>query len=100
MSLLEKRAGLLFRLTAVAGAVFVVTIFALVAALLGDPEAPPAKFLNRHGTSLIVGEVGVILVLGLLAMTVDRIRTLQEIHRSDASRAVETMPSPSESHIP
>ena len=99
-SIPEKRAGLLFRLTAVVGAVFVITIFALVAAMLGDPEAPPAKFLNRHGTAIIIGEVGLILVIGLLAMTVDRIRILRGLARSDSPQSVETMPSSSESSTP
>ena len=51
---------------------FVVTIFALIAILFGDPAAPIAKLLDRYGMRLIVGEMCAILLAGTSAMTVDR----------------------------
>lgn len=48
------------------------TIFALVAILFGDPNAPAAKLLDKVGMQLIVGEMCAILIVGTLAMTVDR----------------------------
>ena len=66
-----------FLLTAVLAAIFVVTNLALVAAMLGDPLAPVAQLLDRHGTTLIVIEVAAILIAGLLALIVDRAQTLR-----------------------
>ena len=79
MSDSPERPNLFFRLTTLAGAAFVVTILSLVAALFGDPQAPPARFLNAHGTTVIGWEVAVILFLGLLAMTVDRRQILRQV---------------------
>ncbi len=64
--------NLFFRIAAALVLIFVVTIFALIAILFGDPAAPVAKFLDRYGMQLIVGEMIAILVVGALAMTIDR----------------------------
>jgi hypothetical protein len=74
--------NLFFRLTTFAGVVFVVTILSLVAATFGDPQAPPARFLNAHGTTLIGWEVAAILAIGLVAMALDRRQTLRQIRLS------------------
>ena len=55
-----------------------ITILALIAALLGDPAAPATKFLDQRGGTLIAIEVGGIIITGLLAMFVDRRRTLKQ----------------------
>lgn len=57
--------------------VFVITIFALIAILFGDPAAPVAKWLDQNGMRLIIGEMCAILVTGALAMTVDRREALR-----------------------
>ena len=67
-----------FRLAAVSGAAFAATIFALLALIVSDPRAPVARFMDRHGGTLIAWEVGATLVLGFLALAVDRVRTLRE----------------------
>ena len=72
-----------FRLVALAGALFVVTILALVAVPFGDPAAPVAQWLNRNGGVLIGAEVALILVLGFLAMLVDRRQTIRRTRRAD-----------------
>lgn len=72
-----------FPLTAILSAAFVVTILASVATMLGDPGAPLAQLLDRHGTTLIVIEVAVILLVGLLALVVDRVQSLRQ-QRSSA----------------
>jgi uncharacterized membrane protein YkgB len=77
----------LFRLTAAASTVFVITILASVALLLSDPEAPVNAWFNRHGTTVLIVEVVLIVVLGLAAMTADRRETL---------RAKSAPPSPGE----
>jgi hypothetical protein len=81
MSESTERPNLFFRLTTFVGAVFVVTILALVATVFSDPRAPSVQFLSAHGTTLVVWEVAAILVLGLLAMMLDRWRSLRELKR-------------------
>ncbi|MDB5336764.1 MAG: hypothetical protein JWN70_2383 [Planctomycetaceae bacterium] len=73
--------NLFFRIAAGLVLVFVITIFALIAILFGDPAAPVAKWLDQHGMRLIVGEMCAILVTGALAMTIDRWQAL----RADSS---------------
>lgn len=72
-----ERPNVLFRALIPAGAIFVITIFALVAVTFGDPKAPPAQFFDRYGLVLILVEVAAILVLIVSAMTVDRWQTLR-----------------------
>lgn len=71
-------ASLLFRLTAVAAGFFVVTILALIAAVIGNSQSPGARWLNRHAGSVFAVEVGAILGLGFAAMAQDRRQTLRE----------------------
>lgn len=66
------RVNIFFRLAAGLVVLFVVTIFALIAVLFGDPAAPIAKLLDKIGMQLIVGEMCAILIMGTLAMTIDR----------------------------
>lgn len=64
-------------MAALFGAGFVLTIFASIAALFGDPRSQAAVFLNEHGAGLIAVEVAAILVCGFLAMAIDRRQTLR-----------------------
>ncbi len=66
------RVNIFFRIAAGFVGLFVVTIFSLIAVLFGDPAAPLARWLDRVGMQLIVGEMCAILIVGTLAMTVDR----------------------------
>jgi hypothetical protein len=66
--------GFFFRAAIVVGAVFVVTILALVAVVFGDPQAPPVRFLNAHGGRLVAAEVVLLLAAVLAAMIQDRPR--------------------------
>jgi preprotein translocase subunit SecG len=68
---------ILFQLTALAATVFIITILASVAMLLGDPVAPMNVWFNIHGTTVLIVEVVLIVVLGLAAMTADRRETLR-----------------------
>ena len=78
-----------FPMVLFSASLFVLTILAMVAVIFSDPNAPAAKFLNAHASRLIAAEVIVTLVLGLLALVVDRRQTLrrksQTEHRSDSS---------------
>ena len=80
-----KPASLLFRLTAVAAGVFVVTILALIAIVIGNSHSPGAVWLNRNAGSLFAVEVAAILGLGFAAMAQDRKQTLREQKESDLS---------------
>ena len=75
-------ASLLFKLIIPATAVFIVTVMALIAVVFSDQRAPVAIFLNTWGTHLLVVEFFTVTGLSLLAMTVDRIRTLRELRNS------------------
>lgn len=86
-----KPASLLFRLTAVAAGVFVVTILALIAIVIGNSQSPGAVWLNRNAGSLFAVEVAAILGLGFAAMAQDRKQTLRE--QKDAEPAPTTPPS-------
>lgn len=88
----SERVNIFFRLTALSGALFIVTIFALVAVVFGDPDAPVARFLNEHGGRLIAGEVGLTLTSGLLAMTVDRLQILRQLRRVDDAKSSDDEP--------
>ena len=72
-----------FALTAFSTALFVVTILALVAAMLGDPRAPINRFLEAYAGGVIAVEVLAILLTGFVALALDRRQTLAAIrHRT------------------
>jgi hypothetical protein len=91
-----QHVNVFFRITIASGALFVLTIFALLAAALGNGEAPPARFLNEFGGWLIAGEVVVTLLAGFVAMAVDRRQTLAALGEPDAetSKTVDAIVSP------
>jgi hypothetical protein len=79
--------SVLFRLIVPATAVFIVTVMSLIAVVFSDQRAPVARFLNAHGTRLLVVEFIVVMGLSFLAMTVDRVRTLRELRKSSKEKA-------------
>lgn len=57
---------LLVRLVIPATAVFVVTILALIAIVFSDQRSPVARFLDRHGNTLLLWEfIAVVLLTGV-----------------------------------
>ena len=76
-----KRPGsptsLLFRLVVPACAAFIFTILVMIASIFGDPQAPVSRWFDRHIGTLLTVEFVATMLLALLAMTVDRIRTLR-----------------------
>lgn len=80
-------ASLLFKLVIPATAIFIVTVMSLIAVVFSDQRAPVARFLNEHGTTLLVVEFIAVMGLSFLAMTVDRIRTLRELRNSSKENA-------------
>lgn len=83
----------LFQLTAVAAAAFIVTILAMVAMLLGDPDAPVNLWFNQHGGIVLVIEVVAVILLGLAAMTADRRETLQALRDAAPNAPAAAAPS-------
>ncbi len=80
---------LLFQLVVPATSIFAVTVLSMIAIVFSDPRAPVAQWLDRHGNRLLAAEFVVVIVLSLLAMTMDRIQTLRQM-RSLKSDAVES----------
>ena len=85
-------ASLLFRLIVPVCALFILTILALIASVFGDPRAPVSQWLDRHGTQFLLYELVAIVVLILLAMTVDRIRTLRAAPETSSDEPQPTDP--------
>ncbi len=84
---------ILFQLTALAATVFVITILSTVAMVLGDPAAPINVWFNQHGTTVLMTEVGTVVLLGLAAMTADRRETLRAKPQSEPADVPSTDPN-------
>lgn len=74
----RPRESLLFRLLLLSSIVFLLTVLMMVAATFSSSSSPLARLFDRHGVRIIAGEVGLIMVAGLLAMIADRRQTLKE----------------------
>ncbi|MCA8995674.1 MAG: hypothetical protein KDA80_01770 [Planctomycetaceae bacterium] len=72
---------------AIAAFAFCLTIFLCIAAAFGDQDHPATKWFNHHGTPLLLWETAAIVVLSILAMAVDRRRTLKRIEESQDSES-------------
>lgn len=69
---MSSRPSLLFRAVGLVAAVFIVTVFVMIAGLFSDPELPINRWLYRYSLPLLLGEVVVLVALGLAAMMLDR----------------------------
>ncbi len=74
-----SKPGLLFQLVVPATAVFIITILSLIAVLFSDERAPLAQWLNRNGNTLLLAELVAVIALSILAMAVDRWKTLRSL---------------------
>jgi uncharacterized membrane protein YccC len=83
MSQTKDRARPLFYLAASAVGLFIITVFALVATVFGEPGTPVSHFLNEYGGTLIGWEAAAACLLGVLAMTVDRRQTLRRLREAE-----------------
>jgi len=81
----EKRDRLVFYPVAVVAGIFCLTVFMTIAAVFGDPQAPFTRWMNRNATPLLLWETALLVTIGILAMTIDRLRTLQRIRREQSS---------------
>ncbi len=68
----------LFFVTAAATAIFIITILAMVAMLVGDPLAPVNVWFNKNGAMVMTVEVIAIGVSGMSAMIADNRETRKE----------------------
>ena len=59
--------------------VFIVTVFLMVAAAFNRQAVGLARFFDRHGMLILGVEVGAILALAVVVMTVERKETLRKI---------------------
>jgi len=83
----ERRDRLVFYPVAVVGGLFCLTVLMTIAATFGDPQAPMARWLNRHGTPLLLWETALLVTVSVLAMVIDRVRTLQRLKKNRSTPA-------------
>lgn len=62
----------------IASGLFAVTMLAYVASSFGDKSSPAARWLARHGGTLVLYEVAAIIAASLIALTIDRLQTLRD----------------------
>ena len=67
-----------FPLVIAASALFIITIFAMSANIMGDPEAPMTGFIDRYAGFALGIEFVCILIFGFLALIMDRREILKE----------------------
>ncbi len=72
----DEREQPLFKLVIVSSAAFLITVLSLVVTTMFPSESPASKFISRNGLLMIGVEVVLIIVFGILAMAVDRRRTV------------------------
>lgn len=75
--------NIFFSVVTVFGTLFVVTVLVAVALAFGNPQIPMNQWLNRHLTTVLGVEVLLLIVAGVLAMAIDRMRTLSRM-RADS----------------
>ncbi|QDU38385.1 hypothetical protein Mal4_27120 [Maioricimonas rarisocia] len=83
----RSEANILFPVVMVFGAAFIVTVLISIAIAFGDPRVPVNQWLNRHLTTVLAVEVVLLIVTGLMAMAIDRVRTLSQIRSEEPSDA-------------
>lgn len=72
---------------------FVVTILAMIAAAFGDPGSPLGAFFDEHGLAIITWESLATIAAALVAMTIDRRRSLRSAAANDEASAVGPIPN-------
>lgn len=90
----RTRPSLLFRLIVPVTVVFIMTVLALIASLFGNPDAPVSQWLDVWGNRLLLWEFVAVLVVSLLAMTIDRVRTLRGLDEAPVQRPADGTATP------
>lgn len=73
--------------------IFCVSIFIVIAATFGDPLNPVNKWINRNANAFLLGETVLLMVSVLVAMTLDRMRTLRRLARRQEAEPQSTLES-------
>jgi len=84
----KRHTNIFYRLTVIPVVALIITVLALTATFMGNPAAPAARFLDRYAGVLITVEVVLSLVLGFIAVAVDR-RGIEEARRGGADAGQE-----------
>lgn len=76
-----------FPLVTVTVGLFIITIFVLIATMFGDPNAPVAQLFAKYGGLMLGIEVVAFLIVGPLALLVDRRQALRDLQNYEAAQA-------------
>jgi len=68
--------------------VFCGTILMYVMAGFGDPAAPINRVVDRYAFVVLIVEAGIVIAIGLIAMTIDRRRALSRRHLPEAKESL------------
>jgi hypothetical protein len=82
-----------FPMVLFSASVFILTILAMVAVIFSDPRAPVARFFDAHAGRLIIAEVIVTLIVGFLALVVDRHQNRRDRSLSKSDKPINRRPS-------
>ena len=94
MSEKPKPLNIFFTLVIIASALFIITIFAMSANILGDENAPMTSIIDRYAGIALVIEFVAILVFGFLAMALDRSEMLREKAKEEKATSEDPIDSP------
>ena len=74
-----RRDRLTFYPVVLMATIFCITIFLVIAATFGDPAHPVNKWINKNANTLFIVEAILLVVLSIVAMAIDRVRTLKRM---------------------
>ncbi len=94
MSEKPKPLNIFFTLVIIASALFIITIFAMSANILGDENAPMTSIIDRYSGIALGIEFVAILVFGFLAMALDRSEMLREKAKEEESPSADKIETP------
>lgn len=88
-----RRDRMTFYPVVVMSTIFCVSIFIVIAATFGDPLNPVNKWVNHNANVFLLGETFLLMAAVLIAMTLDRIRTLERLARQQEAEPQATQES-------
>jgi len=72
MTASRRGPSILYHIAAGAATLFILTVLAMLTTALSDPDGPLNRWLNRYGTSLILGEIALLAISTWAALTRDQ----------------------------
>ena len=91
-----RNGNLFFPVLVYSVSLFILTIFALVAAVVGESTAPLFVWINDQAGMLILAEVAVIMIACVLALAIDRRQILKQQAAKQDEMVLPTETHPSE----